>query len=189
MELELVVSLNHWLIKPNISTTVYDPAVTTAWQQTMEDIVALRQACHPMLLIAPNPLTSLADVLSDAERIKYRNNVEYSVRCLHPGNGQDKERLVMAMESIEFECGGLWCVVHEQPLPIAPDFIWKTLKAIHESNHFLSLSGIDVELLACIGDGEQLLWLNSGSDISIDTLVTLLNSREWKVSVKHDTDT
>ncbi|CAF1141134.1 unnamed protein product [Rotaria sordida] len=139
---------------------------------------------HPMLLIAPHPLTSLEDVLSNAETIKFHNNIKYSIIVLHPGNVHDKELLITAMDSIEFECAGLWFVVYDQPLPISTDFILKTLKLIRESNHFISLSDIDVELLACVADGQELLWLNPGSEISINEILHLLKLHEWTVSME-----
>ncbi|CAF1164139.1 unnamed protein product [Rotaria sordida] len=139
---------------------------------------------HPMLLIAPHPLTSLEGVLSNAETIKFHNNIEYSIIVLHPGNVHDKELLITAMDSIEFECAGLWFVVYDQPLPISTDFILKTLKLIRESNHFISLSDIDVELLACVADGQELLWLNPESEISINEILHLLKLHEWTVSME-----
>ncbi|CAF4040194.1 unnamed protein product [Rotaria sp. Silwood1] len=184
MELKLVVSSKHWIIKPCFSKTVYEPALVNTWENTMKDILILHLVHHPMLLIAPHPLTSLEGVLSNAETIKFHNNIEYSIIVLHPGNVHDKELLITAMDSIEFECAGLWFVVYNQPLPISTDFILKTLKLIRESNHFISLSDIDVELLACVADGQELLWLNPGSEISINEILYLLKLHKWEVSME-----
>ncbi|CAF1486329.1 unnamed protein product [Rotaria sordida] len=105
----------------------------------MKDILKLNHTHHPILIIAPNPLITLEDVLSNAEII-----------------------------NVEFECAALWFVV------------------INESNHFISLSGMNVQLLACVADGTELLWLNPGSKISINEILNLLKSYEWKVSIKHN---
>ncbi|CAF3418421.1 unnamed protein product [Rotaria sp. Silwood2] len=168
MELEFIISSKYWIIKPCFSKTAYDENLMSAWNNTMKDILKLNHTHHPILIIAPNPLITLEDVLSNAEIIKYDNNVKYSISILHPENEHDKELLKIAVDSVEFECAALWFVV------------------INESNHFISLSDINVQLLACVADGTELLWLNPGSKISINEILNLLKSYEWKVSIKHN---
>ncbi|CAF5056043.1 unnamed protein product [Rotaria sp. Silwood1] len=158
----------------------------SAWNNTMKDILKLNHTHHPILIIAPNPLITLEDVLSNAEIIKYDNNVKYSISILHPENEHDKELLKIAVDSVEFECAALWFVVYDQLTPISMNFKLNILKVINESNHFISLSDINVQLLACVADGTELLWLNPGSKISINEILNLLKSYEWKVSIKHN---
>jgi hypothetical protein len=42
-----------------------------------------------------------------------------------------------------------------------------------------------VELLVCVADGKELLWLNphDQSEISINKLVKLLETHQWKISL------
>ena len=158
------------------------------WKNTLKDILVLHQTRHPILVIAPFPLSSLEDILSKVEIIKYDNNIKYSISILYPENQHDHDVVNAFVNSIEFECAGLWFVIYDQPMPVPMNFKLNTLKVINESNNFISLSGIDVELLACVSDGTELLWLNPGSKISMNEILTLLKSHQWKISIKHNNE-
>lgn len=186
MELELIISSKYWILKPYFSETVYEENLMNAWKNTMKDILILHQTRHPIVIVAPNPLSSLEDTLINAEVIKYDNNIKYSISILHPENQHDKELLTIAVDSIEFESAALWFAICDQSMPVSMNFKLNTLKVINESNNFISLSGIDVELLACVSDGTELLWLNPGSKISINEILNLLTSHQWNVLIKHN---
>src|SRR5262249_42198842 len=94
-----------------------------------------------------------------------------------------QELFTDVLNSSEFERAGLWLVVSSHIEPHL-DFIKKILQTIHESNHFINFDGIEVELLVCVADGNELLWLNphDQSDISINKLVKLLEKHQWNIS-------
>jgi hypothetical protein len=184
MNLNLIITSKYWSIQPQFSTTVYNPLMMKTWKETMENILKLLQQ-EQILVIAPKPLESLNEIFSTiSQKINYKN-IDYSIIHLQPTNTDfNQELFTDVLNSIEFECAGLWFVVLSNIEPQS-DFIKKILQTIDESNHFINFDGIEVELLVCVADGKELLWLNphDQSEISINKLVKLLETHQWKISL------
>ncbi len=154
------------------------------WKETMEDILKLLQQ-EQILIIAPNPLESLNEIFSTISQTISYKNIDYSIIHLQPTNTDiNQELLTDVLNSIEFECAGLWFVVLSNIEPQS-DFIKKILQTIDESNHFINFDKIEVELLVCVADGQELLWLNphDQSETSLNKLVKLLETHQWKISL------